>query len=135
MTMPASTSDLSRIADGRFWYLASPYTHKLPHMQEQRTTAATVFAGSLMAAGVFVFSPIVQTHRAAQLFSLPGNFEWWLDYNKAFMDASAGTIIAAIDGWRQSRGCMQEVEYTRSQGKPVFLMALDETGSPILHGY
>lgn len=122
--LPTSPDELIRRAAGRFYYLASPYTHRLRHVQEQRYAEVTTYAGALLAAGVHVFAPIVQTHRAAGMFNLPGNFEWWLDYNKAFMDASAGTILADIDGWRQSRGVAQEMAYTREQGKPVYRAVL-----------
>lgn len=131
--MPSNVAELKLKADGRFWYLASPYTHKLAHMQEQRTHAATVHLGALLAAGVFVFSPIVQTHRASQLFQLPGNFEWWLDFNKAFMDASAGTILAQMEGMNESRGVAQEIEYTRESGKPCYQCCIDEHGLPLIY--
>lgn len=116
----STPSDLIERAAGRFYYLASPYTHREPVIQERRYNDAIAHSGALLAAGVFVFAPIVQTHRAAGLYALPGDFVFWLNYNKAFMDASAGTIVATIDGWRESKGVAQEIAYTRETGKPVY---------------
>lgn len=125
MRMPVLAADLISRAAGRFYYLASPYTSAHKHEQEVRTVAAVAVSGALMSAGIFVFSPIVQTHRAAQLFDLPGNFEWWIEYNRAFMDASAGTVVAvSIDGWQRSRGVAQEIAYTQAANKPVYEVIL-----------
>lgn len=114
------------ITDG-FWYLASPYTHKSPNVRRDRAYAVNDVSGRLIAAGVHVYATIWATHRIAQYHTLPTDHEFWIAFNKAFIDASVGIIVADIDGWKSSRGCRQEIEYAKSIGKPVWLLRMDMT--------
>lgn len=105
----------------RFYYLASPYTHPSLLVRAQRAIDVGRFAGEMMAAGMFVYSPIWATHDAAVRHQLPVEHEWWIGFNKAFLDAAAGVIVCDIDGWRDSRGVTQEIGYARDVGLPVWL--------------
>ena len=105
----------------RFYYLASPYSHPSLLIRAQRTIDVGRYAGEMMAAGMFVYSPIWATHDACQRHDLPVEHEWWLAFNKAFIDASAGVVVCAIDGWRESRGVAQEIAYARERGLGVWL--------------
>ena len=105
----------------RFYYLASPYSHPSPLIRAQRMIDVGRYAGEMMAAGMFVYSPIWATHDAAVRHALPMEYEWWLAFNKAFIDASAGVVVCAIDGWRESRGVTQEIAYARDLGLGVWL--------------
>lgn len=120
-------SDLSTLKTDGFWYLASPYTHKSPNVMRERAYSVNDVSGRLIAAGVHVYTTIWATHRIAQYHELPTEFEFWLGFNKAFIDASVGVIVADIDGWKTSRGCKQEIEYAKSCEKPVWLLRMDMT--------
>lgn len=104
-----------------FWYLASPYSHDDPDVRHMRALEANTFSGALLARGVHVYSPIWATHRANQCHELPTDHVFWLAFNKAFIDPATGIIVCDIDGWRESKGCRQEIEYARDTGKPVWL--------------
>lgn len=104
-----------------YWYLASPYSHPDPDVREQRAFAVNDFSGKLLAAGVHVYATIWATHRACVYHDLPKDHLFWLAFNKAFIDPAAGIIVCDIDGWRESKGCQQEIEYARETGKPVWL--------------
>lgn len=105
----------------RFYYLASPYTHPSLITRTQRAIDVNRYAGELMAAGMFVYSPIWATHEICGRHGLPTDHEWWLGFNKAFLDAAAGVIVCAIDGWRDSRGVAQEIAYAREMGLGVWI--------------
>ena len=105
----------------KFWYLASPYSHPDPTVRDERAIAVNDFSGKLLAAGLHVYATIWATHRACLHHDLPKDHLFWLAFNKAFIDPSAGIIVCDIDGWRESKGCMREIEYAKSTGKPVFL--------------
>ena len=105
----------------RFYYLASPYSHPSTLVRAQRAQDVGRYAGEMMAEGMYVYSPIWATHDAAVRHALPMEHEWWLGFNKAFIDASAGVVVCAIDGWRESRGVAQEIGYARERGLGVWL--------------
>lgn len=104
-----------------FWYLASPYTHANEGVQDDRAYTANYMAGILLSKGVYVHQPIWSTHRIAKMFVLPGDFLFWLNFNKAFIDPSVGMIMCDIPGWKESRGCAQEIAYCKELGKPCYL--------------
>lgn len=112
---------LSKLKTESFWYLASPYSHPIASIREQRAFEVNRFSGKLLAAGVHVYATIWATHRACVHHDLPKDHLFWLAFNKAFIDPSAGVIVCDIDGWRESKGCQQEIEYARDTGKPVWL--------------
>ncbi|WP_181149661.1 DUF1937 family protein [Ensifer aridi] len=104
-----------------FWYLASPYTHPDLSVRQQRAVEVNMYSGKLLALGVHVYSPIWATHRVNLRHRLPTDHLFWLAFNKAFIDPAVGIVVCDIDGWRESKGCQQEIEYARETGKPVWL--------------
>ena len=114
-------------ASPRFYYLASPYTHPSLLTRTQRAIDVNRYAGELMAAGLYVYAPIWATHEICGRHGLPVEHDWWIGFNKAFLDAAAGVIVCAIDGWRESRGVAQEIGYAREVGLPLWL-ATEEMG-------
>lgn len=109
---------------GLLYYLASPYTHPSPAVREQRYRDLQEYAGPLMASGQFIYAPILHTHHVAARYSLPVEFEWWERYNRAFIERSAGVIVADMNGWRESRGVRYEIALARSLSLPVWLLDL-----------
>lgn len=105
----------------RFYYLASPYSHPSAVIRAQRAIDVNRYAGDLMEAGLYVYAPIWATHDLCVAREMPTDHEWWLGFNKAFLDAAAGVIVCAIDGWRESRGVTQEIGYAREVGLPVWI--------------
>ncbi len=112
---------LNKLKTESFWYLASPYSHDDGRVRDARAMAVNDFAGNLLALGVHVYSPIWATHRACINFELPKDHLFWLAFNKDFIDPASGVIVCDIDGWRESKGCQQEIEYARDTGKPLWL--------------
>lgn len=114
-------TDISDLKTDGFWYLASPYSHTDKFIQGIRARRSNDYAGALLRAGVYVHQPIWSTHRIGERFELPGDHLFWLGFNKAFIDPSVGMIMCDIEGWQQSKGCQQEIEYVRSLNKPIWL--------------
>lgn len=126
-------NDLIALANGGFFYLASPYSggDPTPSVLQDRADAANDYAGYLLQHGIFTFQPIWSTHRIAMRHTLPKEHEFWIAYNKAFIDPSAGIIVCDIHGWTTSRGVAQEIAYVKSIGKPVFLCSGPDHGHRI----
>lgn len=99
------------------YYLASPYSHPDFATKDARAAAAQSYSGRILSVGIKNFSPIAYCHPLALRFKLPTDADWWWEFNLAFMEMSAGLIIAQIDGWQDSYGVKLELDwYTKQRG-------------------
>lgn len=117
-----------RTKDRKIVYLACPYTHPDYNIRKQRFVEATKVAAALIRRGYIVFSPVTMTHPidsilAGQRGTLGSDY--WVQFDKAFMDACSEMLILKIDGWTESQGIKHEIEYFRSHGKPIRLVDCD----------
>jgi hypothetical protein len=123
MAIMTPVENLGRYYHG-YWYLASPYTHGDPEVVLNRYFAARRAMAHLMKRGLFVVSPIVIGHAAAEEVDLPTDYEFWWDFNACLMLRSCGMIILRLDGWQHSRGISAEQGFYIHNGKPIF--AIDD---------
>lgn len=100
-------------------YLACPYSDPDVSVQAKRFQAANKAAASLMKQGYLVFSPISHTHPIHLAGDLPGDYEFWRDYDETFIDWCDSVFVMKIPGWDTSKGIKREVEYAEFLGKPV----------------
>lgn len=110
-------------------YLAVPYSHPDPAIQEQRFRAANRVAGILMERGHVVFSPISHSHPIAEDYDLPREWAFWEAQDVAFLSVSSTLFVLAIDGWRESRGVTAEIAIAEERQIPVRL--IDSSGNEI----
>jgi nucleoside 2-deoxyribosyltransferase len=94
----------------------------LASVREFRAQQAEHYLGQLLSNRLFVFSPIASSHRPAVQFDLPPDYHWWLEMDRAFIDAAAGVIVLMIPGWRESKGVGYEIEYAAALKKPVWYL-------------
>ena len=109
-------------------YLASPYSHPSAVVREQRFQAACRAAAALMQQGRVVYSPIAHTHPIAVLCDLPKGWEYWRQYDEAFLAASSEVVVLMLDGWQESASVRAEIEIAERDGKPVRYMTPEELG-------
>lgn len=109
-------------ARGGFYYLASPYTHPNSKICAMRVEEALAIYARLVNFGVIVYHATHSTHHAALMYNLPTDYMSWSALNSSFIRASAGIIVAGIEGWQDSEGVAYEIAEARSLGKPVFLV-------------
>lgn len=102
-------------------YLASPYGHDDPRIREERFHAACRATANLLEAGEIVFSPIVYCH---ELLNWMGNIPEtaWLRIDRAFFNACNEVVVLALDGWKESLGVRDEIQWSLETGKPVRLL-------------
>lgn len=100
------------------WYLACPYSHPDPVVQEARFEIANRVAATLMKGGLQVISPISHSHPIAK-YGLPGDFAYWENWNKSLIDACCGLIVPNVPGFIASTGVRGEVLYANEKGKLV----------------
>jgi len=120
-------------------YLACPYTHDNQHVMERRVWEATKKAAQLADEPLIetVYSPVTMTHPMAAMMN-EHDHNWWMRFNKPFLDMCDAMVILNLDGWEDSKGIAWETDYMEEQGKPVlhtdFLDGKPTyTGLPAIH--
>jgi hypothetical protein len=102
--------------EGELIYLATPYSHDDTYVKEYRFLAVNKVASVLLARGEFVFSPISHTHPIAKVGKLPGDWEYWLNFDKAFLERCSKLYVLMLDGWKESSGVTAEIKIAKELG-------------------
>lgn len=110
------------MTQGRYWYLATPYTHyELGH--EAAFRLASEQAALLMQAGIPVFCPISHSHPIADFGKLNNvDPDFWRRMDKPMLDGCYGVIYVLAEGYLRSSGMHNELVETLRAGKPVVFM-------------
>jgi len=115
-----------------FHYLATPYS-RYPGGLPAAFEAAAEQAAILFREGVSVFCPIAHSHPLKSYPDAAENtHEAWMKFDSVFMRAAKGLIVCMLEGWEQSIGVRQEIEFFESQGKPVVYMVPGAVPSVLL---
>lgn len=131
MALFANNSKAKRRKKMGYIYLASPYSAKLPNgevdreRQEHRFRQVMGVVAHFMNKGYHIYSPILHCHELAVHHKLPGDFEFWKEYNKAMIEFADEFWILEIDGWKESKGIAGELEYCRKINMDVFSVIQD----------
>lgn len=103
----------------KLYYLASPYTHTDPAIKKLRAEAVTESAVDLLKHGVFVFAPI-SYNEPWEKYNLPGDWNFWSEFDKTFVSRCDGVIVLMLDGWDKSVGVTAEIDFAKNIGLPVY---------------
>jgi hypothetical protein len=122
---------IANVGQRQLVYLASPYSHPLKSVREYRFKVACEAAGTLMAQGMLVFSPIAHTHPIADFCTLPKGWEFWEKFDRAFIGVSRALIVLTIDGWKESTGVQAEIKIAKELGIPVDYLWPEGAGSEV----
>lgn len=113
-------------------YLAMPYVARNEDgsqnwdIMEERYHKVTILVGKLLGEGRAVFSPISHNHNIVKHCNLPRTHEFWLNYDKEFIDWCDEVWVFTLDGWKESKGVAWEIEYATKHNKQVKF--IDEEG-------
>lgn len=109
-----------RVAPGtELIYLASPYSHENFVIVNARYRDTQDFVARHLAAGRFIYSPIVYAHPLAVRHNLPTSAEWWWAFNKTMIDHCDMIWVLCLRDWENSRGVRDEIDYAEIIGKLV----------------
>jgi nucleoside 2-deoxyribosyltransferase len=108
-------------------YLASPYSHADPEVEELRfeevCRAAAHFLNSAL---IGLFCPIAMAHAIRKVRpNLKGSWDRWAEQDYAFLDCSKQLYVLTLDGWEDSVGVTAEIEFAWAKGIPVYLVSPD----------
>jgi hypothetical protein len=107
-------------------YLATPYTHNNPEIKEKRFQIVNEVAGYLINKGEIVFSPISQNHPIAKCCNLPGDCEYWLEFDKTFLEICCKLYVLTIEGWEESKGVQAEIKIAEENGIEIEYINYEE---------
>lgn len=105
------------------WYVAGMSEHmlekKLNNLMEYRYNAVMTYVASSLSRGSPLFSPILHSHEMAKKYDLPKTFGFWQKINHRMIDACSEVRILQLEGWEESAGVKDEINYAISKGIPV----------------
>ena len=107
-------------------YLACPYSANYLAIKTQRTHAADVAASKLMNAGLLTFSPISHSHGIAIHGGLPGDWNYWKEFDEEFVAFARVIVVLTIPGYETSIGVDAEVKMAEDFGHPVIFWNGDD---------
>lgn len=107
-----------------YTYLASPYSHQNPEIREERFRLAEQAVAYLLRRSAWVYSPIVHCHALALRYTLPKDFDYWMDYNFAMLSRARELMVLTLPGWEESRGMEAERDFADAQGIPTTFRSL-----------
>lgn len=108
-------------------YIASPYTNSEPEVVDRNYSEVCRFCGWLAKNRPYwhVFSPIVHWHTISQDYDIPGDADYWEDYNKKYVEMHDSLIILKIPGWEESKGVATEIEHAKKHGLTILSAVYD----------
>lgn len=103
-----------------FWYLATPYS-KFPHGIHQAYLQSCKTLSWFINNEISVFCPIAHTHHVISVDTeLPiKDTDFWMRFNRPFMAAAKGLIIATLPSWAESIGIEAERRYFEDRGRNI----------------
>ena len=117
-------------------YLASPYTDQNPEMRQARNEVAISVTRDLILAGYMVISPIVASHPLAVGGALPGEFDFWRNWNMTILERCDLLWILPLEGWTRSAGIKEEVAQARQLGLTIQILDhFTYSGAPIFRAW
>ncbi len=96
-------------------YLACPYSGN----EEENFKLVSKKAAELLNQGMTIFSPIAMCHPMAIYGKLPGNWEFWEKFDRAYISCCNKLIVYRLKGWDTSKGVTAEVKIAQEMGIPV----------------
>ena len=111
-------------------YLASPYSHPAPTIRHRRFRAACRAAGTLLRAGLMVYSPIAHSAAIAACGLDDMDHDFWMHVDRPYLEWCHMVMVLTLDGWRDSRGVNIEIAQARAMGKPVSFISPADLGVP-----
>ena len=106
-------------------YLASPYTHNDINVKIRRYELAVTAAYLLTQRGELVFTPIGHTHPIALQGNLPGEWDYWNEFDTRMINTCDSVTVLKLDGWKESTGVTEEIKLAKILNKKLRSMDSD----------
>lgn len=113
-----------------FIYLASPYTHSDKQVEIQRyDTAVEAYRWLyLNYPSTFFFSPIIYSHPISAYGKVPGNWEFWANFDRAMISRALEVWVLCVSGFKSSIGINAERELATRFCMPIRFLVPNASG-------
>lgn len=108
-------------------YLASPHTHTLSGVRQDRYQAALECLDWLLVHGFWAFSPIVHSHNLPSNIGDRITWEAWAEFDTETITRMDELWVLIMPGTKESKGVRAEIKIAELQGKKI--IAIWKTGS------
>lgn len=100
-------------------YIASPYTHEVPAVVEQRFLQVTKYAAKLVKQGKTAISPITYGHTLVQVEEMPTDWLFWRSFCLQILLRCTQVHVLMLPGWDISGGVAAELEVAMLADIPI----------------
>jgi len=112
-------------------YLASPYSSPdgmLRLMRYEINIHATAYL--ITTQGWNVFSPIVHSHPLAVIAGMNGDWNFWREIDRGYLQVSERLVVLRLPGWEESIGVTAERHIAHEFGIPTVYLEYATEGVP-----
>lgn len=103
-------------------YLACPFTHPDPAVQEHRYRTSCMASAKLMKAGIVVFNPLGHSVAINEFLSDVDSHEFWMTMDIPMLQLCDELLILGLPGWTDSSGVKAEMFKALAWRKPITLI-------------
>lgn len=107
-------------------YLACPYSHPEPAIQQERLEKVSRVAGLLIQKDFLVYSPVSHGVNIAKHCAMNGDYKTWQNHCLSMLRRSKYAIALLLKGYEESIGMNDELSWCRTWGIPCIDLEYDE---------
>lgn len=122
LSMPSVGLSYNPLNQSKLYYLASPFSSKLPEVEDERFKTITKVAAELLKVGIKGIYPITSSVEIGKYMEAKTTFEHWAELDFMYIEHCDHVIVADMLGWQESIGVQAEIEFAHKLGKKVFLL-------------
>lgn len=100
-------------------YLAIPYTSDDPEVMAYRAEVSDLVYAELTKAGYIVYPPITVNHLAGIKYGMPKDWQFWKEFDLAFVRVCKNLYVITLPGWGTSTGVTDEIKNANELGIPI----------------
>lgn len=114
-------AEISKLADGGFVYLASPYSKLVSTVGlDEAARVVSLAAGAMIEEGIPVFSPIAHGHAVAEAYGLDKlDQDMWMKQCLPVLSSASALVVLTFEGWNESAGVLSEIQAATFQMIPT----------------
>lgn len=113
-------------------YLASPHSHTLTSVRDDRYKAALKCTSWLIEKGYWCFSPIVHSHNLPCGRDEKVSFEFWRDFDVDTIRRMDEVWVLLIPGTKESKGVRAEIGVAKRLGRPIWAIQVNKPNDYII---
>jgi hypothetical protein len=104
--------------------VSGPYSHSNPDIKQIRVKAIADACVKLFQNGDICCSPLLAglSFIEKSSYHMPDDYDFWKNFCRSYVKAGHVLYVLDIEGWKESTGVKDEIEYAQSFGMPVYLI-------------